>query len=126
VPLLLDTHVLLWWELGSPRLGPSTRAAIGASEVVYVSAASAWEAELKRGVGKLIFAGDFDDMVKANGFTELHVSIRHATAMRAFPPHHTDPFDRLLVAQASVEGCTLVTADSALSVYGVQLLDAVR
>jgi len=126
VALLLDTHVLLWWEEGSPRLGPATRAAIRGSDAVYVSAASAWEAEIKRAVGKLTYSSDFSDMIRANDFAELSVSIQHATALRALAMHHGDPFDRMLIAQATVEGCTLVTADRKLSVYGVSLLDASR
>ncbi|HEY5087095.1 MAG TPA: type II toxin-antitoxin system VapC family toxin, partial [Gemmatimonadaceae bacterium] len=107
---MLDTHVLLWWEEESPKLGSAARAAIRASDEVYVSAASAWEAEIKRAVGKLTFTGDFDDMIRANYFAELAVSVRHATALRALAMHHGDPFDRMLIAQAKVEGCTLVTA----------------
>lgn len=124
--LLLDTHILLWWEEDSPKLGPVARAAIRASDAVYVSAASAWEAEIKRALGKLIFAGDFDDMIRANDFAELSVSVRHATALRALAMHHGDPFDRMLIAQALVEQCVLVSVDRKLSVYGVPLLDASR
>jgi PIN domain nuclease of toxin-antitoxin system len=126
VALLLDTHVLLWWEEMSPKLGSATRAAIRTSNMVYVSAASAWEAEIKRSGGKLTFAGDFNDMISANNFAELQVSIRHATTLRALAMHHRDPFDRMLVAQALAEGCTLVTADRRLGGYGVPLLDASR
>lgn len=122
--LLLDTHVLLWWEENSRRLGPAARAAIRAADVVYVSAASAWEAEIKRAQGNLVFAGDFNDMIRANNFAELPVSVQHATALRALDTHHRDPFDRMLIAQASVEGCTLVTADQQLAVYGVPLIQA--
>jgi PIN domain nuclease of toxin-antitoxin system len=124
--LLLDTHVILWWEEKSEKLGPSTRAAIRASETVYVSAVSAWEAETKRGIGKLIFAGDFDDMTRANAFIELAVEIHHATALRSLAMRHYDPFDRMLIAQGLVEGCTLVTADRKLAGYGVPILDASR
>jgi PIN domain nuclease of toxin-antitoxin system len=124
VVLLLDTHVLLWWEEGSQRLGPAARAAIRAADVVYVSSASAWEAEIKRAQGRLVFAGDFNDMIRANRFSEIAVSVRHATALRALDMHHRDPFDRMLIAQASVEGCTLVTADRTLAMYGVPLIQA--
>jgi len=126
VALLLDTRVLLWWEESSSKLGSATRAAIRASDTVYVSAASAWEAEIKRAAGKLTFLGDFDDMIKANDFVELAVNVRHATTLRALSMHHRDPFDRMLVAQALVEGCTLVTADRTLGDYGVPVLDASR
>ena len=122
--LLLDTNALLWWEEGSERLGARTRSAILACEAVYVSAASAWEAEIKRAFGKLAFAGDVDEMVRANGFIELPVEVKHATALRSLKPHHRDPFDRMLIAQAKFEECTLVTADTSLAQYGVDILDA--
>ena len=122
--LLLDTNALLWWEEGSERLGAHARTAILACESVYVSAASAWEAEIKRALGKLAFEGDVDDMIRANGFIELPVDVRHATALRSLGSHHRDPFDRMLVAQAMLEECTLVTADSGLAKYGVDIQDA--
>ncbi len=122
--LLLDTNALLWWEEGSERLGARTRSAILACDAVYVSAASAWEAEIKRALGKLAFAGDVDEMIRANGFIELPVEVRHATALRSLESHHRDPFDRMLVAQAKFEECTLVTADMNLAQYGVDVLDA--
>lgn len=122
--LLLDTNALLWWEEDSERLGAVARAAIGASEFVYVSAASAWEAEIKQALGKLVFADDVQEMISANGFIELPVSVRHAAALRSLGRFHRDPFDRMLVAQALVEECTLVTADRDLARYGVPTLDA--
>lgn len=122
--ILLDTNALLWWEAGSERLGARTRTAILACPTVYVSAASAWEAEIKRALGKLAFEGDVDDMIHANGFIELPVEVRHATALRGLGSHHRDPFDRMLVAQAMLEACTLVTADTSLAKYGVDVLDA--
>lgn len=122
--LLLDTKALLWWEEESPRLGVNARAAIRASDTVYVSAASAWEAEIKRARGRLVYTGDVGDMISANGFTELPVRVEYATAMRALAPHHKDPFDRTLIAQAFLEECTLVTTDSVLELYGGSILDA--
>ena len=122
--LLLDTHALLWWEADSERLGPVARAAIGASDLIYVSAASAWEAEIKQALGKLVFADDVEEMIDANGFVELPVSVRHAAALRSLELYHRDPFDRMLVAQALVEACTLVTADKNLVRYGIPVLDA--
>lgn len=124
VRLLLDTNAVLWWEEASPKLGGGTRAVIRASQTVYVSAASAWEAEIKRALGKLTFAGDVGDMITANSFIELPVRVRHATAMRLLEQHHRDPFDRMLVAQALLEECTLVTADRHLARYGVPILNA--
>lgn len=124
--LLLDTNALLWWEAGSRRLGPRARAAIAGGEQVYVSAASAWEAEIKRALGRLVIPGDVGEMIAANGFLELPVTVQHATALRSLEPVHRDPFDRILVAQARVEGCTLVTGDRHLAAYEVPVLDARR
>ena len=122
--LLLDTNALLWWEAGSDRIGSRARAAIRDSETVYVSAVSAWEMEIKRALGKLTFAGDTDDMITANGFVELTLQVRHATALRSLGRYHRDPFDRIIVAQAIVEECTLVTADRELAAYGVNIIEA--
>ena len=122
--LLLDTHILLWAFAGDRRLSTAARDAIldDANEV-FVSAASLWEASIKRAVGKL----DFDSAkvlaeLDYNGFRELPVTIRHVVAAGDLPPHHKDPFDRLLIAQAAAEGLTVVTADAALRPYGVAAL----
>jgi PIN domain nuclease of toxin-antitoxin system len=122
--LLLDTHVLMWWQFGHPRLRDYVKQVIKEAEVVYVSAASAWEADIKRKLGKLSFPGAFMNVLAENDFTELPVTMRHAAATLAFPLYHRDPFDRMLIAQAIVEGCTLVSSDSALAVYGVDVLAA--
>lgn len=123
-PLLLDTHVVLWWQAESAMLRAPIRRIIAAAELVYVSAASSWEAEIKRALGKLRLPAPFSDVLAPNGFVELPVTMRHTTATSALPSHHRDPFDRLLVAQALVEGCTLVTRDRILGAYGVAVLDA--
>lgn len=122
--LLLDTHVVLWWQENSPVLRTDVRRTIASADVVYVSAASAWEAEIKRGLGKLTLPAPFSDVLTLNDFVELPITMRHAAATAALPTHHRDPFDRMLVAQTLVEGCTLVTADRALALYGVPLLVA--
>lgn len=120
--LLLDTQVLMWWQFNLRQLSDEVKRVIGDAEVVYVSAASAWEADIKRKLGKLSFPGAFMNVLAENDFTELPVTMRHAAATLALPLYHRDPFDRMLVAQAIVEGCTLVTADSALAAYGVDVL----
>lgn len=83
-----------------------------------------WEAEIKRALGKLAFEGDVDEKIRANGFIELPLEVTHATALRSLGSHHRGPCDRMLVAQAMLEGCTLVTADTSLAKYGVDVLDA--
>lgn len=125
--LLLDTHVLLWWLGRSARLGQSARAAIAdPSAEVLISAVSAWEIEIKRELGKLKAPMDLPDQLVAHGFNELPVSVAHGCATGGLPPHHRDPFDRMLVAQAALEQAILVTADHKMAAYDVPILEADR
>ena len=120
--LLLDTHVVLWWRTDSRKLGRAVRRAIGTADLVFVSAASGWEIAIKQSLGKLRLTGSFAEMVKASDFTELPVTLRHAEQLARLPPHHADPFDRMLVAQAQVEGVKLVTHDRQMESYGVSIV----
>ncbi len=123
--LLLDTHSFLWWLADDPALGPTARGAIAdADNIVFVSAVTAWEISVKRAKGKLEAPGDVEDWLDANGFIELPIEIGHAVLAGELPLHHTDPFDRMLVAQAVLEDHTLVTADSEIPQYEVKILDA--
>ncbi len=123
--LLLDTHAFLWWNADDPALGSSARAAIGNGEnIVFVSAATAWEIAVKRAAGKLRAPGRIAEWVRRNGFTPLPIEIEHAEASAALPLHHRDPFDRLLVAQARGERLLLVTSDPEIANYRVRTLDA--
>ena len=123
--LLLDTHTFLWWNADDPSLGREARAAIAdTASIVFVSAATAWEIATKRASGKLDAPGDVGDWVQQDGFTELPIAIEHAVLSAELPKHHSDPFDRLLVAQAKIEGLTLVTSDAEIVKYGVEILDA--
>ena len=123
--LLLDTHVLLWWLDDPARLRPQARVAIEEPDnLVLVSAAVAWEMSIKHAAGKLHCPDDLESVMAQNSFRSLPVSIRHALDAGALPAHHTDPFDRLLVAQARADGLTLVTRDPALPAYEVAILAA--
>jgi len=116
--LLLDTHIYLWYLADSRRLSRNAKAEIASAEEVFVSAASIWEAAVKRGLGKLDAA--VEDLVAgigASGFVELPVSARHAARVAMLPSHHRDPFDRLLLAQAIHEPLHLLTSDAALKHY---------
>jgi PIN domain nuclease of toxin-antitoxin system len=91
---------------------------------VYVSSATIWEAGIKRALGKLTIDGDLAFAITDSGFTPLSIEYRHAALAGALPPHHRDPFDRVLVAQAQLEGLTLVTRDPRLRAYDVPVLPA--
>lgn len=120
--LLLDTHVFLWWQAGDPRLGDGPRETIAKAPVVFVSAASAWEAAIKAGLGRLRLPTNIEEGVESAGFSKLPITFAHAERVSALPRHHSDPFDRLLIAQAQLEGLTLVTHDGAFPEYDVALL----
>lgn len=123
--LLLDTHVLLWAFGDHPELGPGVRQAIADSRNdVFVSAVSVWEIAIKRALGKVDFPGDVAATVEAAGFMELAVTFFHAEQAGSLPPHHRDPFDRMLVAQAQAEGLVLVTNDADIPLYGVRTITA--
>jgi PIN domain nuclease of toxin-antitoxin system len=122
VKLLLDTHVVLWWRLDSSRLRRPVRQRIATADVVWVSAASGWEAAIKQGLGKLRLADPFAWMVEDSEFDELPVTLRHAEHLVSLPPHHSDPFDRMLIAQAMVEGATVVTHDPQFERYDVSVV----
>jgi PIN domain nuclease of toxin-antitoxin system len=122
--LLLDTEVLIWWDANDKRLGRSTRARIRHAADVHVSAASAWEIAIKVALGKLHTSRQPSDAVADASFHTLPVTFEHAEAVLLLPPHHRDPFDRLIVAAAQAEGLTIVSSDSQFRLYDVPLIDA--
>jgi len=119
---LVDTHIALWAAHGDPRLPQRARALISDSRnLMLLSVASTWEMTIKAGRNRDDFRIDVPALragFLANGWTELPITGDHALAVGALPPIHGDPFDRLLIAQARVEGARLLTADRALSGYG--------
>lgn len=120
--VLLDTHALLWWLAGE-QIEPAAAECISdPATLVAVSAASVWEAAIKAHLGKLRMAGAMVDHVSAGGFEPLPISLAHAERAGSLPPHHRDPFDRMLVAQAQLEDLTLVTRDPAFRAYEVEIL----
>ena len=123
--LLLDTHAFLWWLNDSNELGVRARETITSGDnLVFVSAATAWEVAVKRASGKLDAPGDIASWIADNHFTPLSIEVEHAVDAAELPPYHRDPFDRILVAQARRIGLTLVTSDEQISAYDVALLDA--
>jgi PIN domain nuclease of toxin-antitoxin system len=123
VKVLLDTNILLWWLADDEHLPARAAAAIAdpGNEVV-VSAATAWEISIKQAAGRLDAPEDLLDAVAGSDFGTVPITVDHAMAAGALPPHHADPFDRMLIAQARLEGFTLVSADSRFSHYDVELL----
>lgn len=121
--LLLDTHVVLWQLSGQRPLGAEARAAIAAAEELRFSVVSFAEIGVKAGVGKLVVPDDLEAHVSGAGIRVLGLSAAHALAVAKLPLHHRDPFDRLLVAQARADGCTLVSADERLRAYDVAVVD---
>ena len=124
--LLLDTHIFLWAAAFPQRLSTVTRSAIDdpASEV-FVSAASCWEMAIKQARGRLDFPlTRLGETIVSLGFTVLPITLAHALAAGALPRHHADPFHRMLVAQAQLEGMTLATDDTYIRRYDVSTLGA--
>ena len=123
--LLLDTHAALWAVREPDRLVASTRRAIedGTNEVI-VSVASVWEVAIKRKLGKIRLERSLVEELEEAGVGTLPVVAEHAEAAGDLPLHHKDPFDRMLIAQAMVEGLTIVTRDRTFEPYGVPLLPA--
>ena len=123
--LLLDTQVLLWWRTDDPTLKRAAHQAIAdPTHDIYVSAVSIWEIAIKRALGKLKAPDHLAATVEAEGFSELPVTFVHAEQAGSLPKHHGDPFDRMLVAQAQVEGLILVTADANIPRYAVRTMQA--
>lgn len=118
---LVDTHVLLWAALDSPGLGERATALLSdEGNDLWFSAASIWEVAIKAALGTHDFVVDvprFADLLADVGYHELPVNSAHAVRVTTLPLLHRDPFDRLLVAQAAVEGMTLLTGDARLSAY---------
>jgi PIN domain nuclease of toxin-antitoxin system len=123
--LLLDTHVLLWWLADDPGLNNNARSLIASPQSsVFVSAASAWEISIKRALGKVEAPDDLEAQLARHHLSPLAISIGHALAAGALPRHHEDPFDRLLIAQARLEGLTIATRDPRFEPYQVPTLAA--
>jgi PIN domain nuclease of toxin-antitoxin system len=121
--LLIDSQVLLWHLLDDPRLGPVPTGAIEAPGAeVHVSLASVWEIAIKSALGKLEAPDDLPAQIEQLGFELLPITTEHVWCVRRLPHHHRDPFDRLLIAQAEIEGLPIVTADPAFARYGVSVI----
>jgi PIN domain nuclease of toxin-antitoxin system len=106
---------LIWWDTGELPAVVARR--IAEAETVFVSAVVAWEIAIKSSLGRMVAKAPVEVVLDDYGFRELPVLIRHADRVRTLPPHHRDPFDRLLVAQALVDDLVIVSADRLLRKY---------
>jgi PIN domain nuclease of toxin-antitoxin system len=125
VKLLLDTHAFLWFLAGDRRLSRPAIKAIEASDEWWLSAASVWELAIKSGLGRLTLPMPTVDYISAKmreGLKVLPIEWPHAAAVERLPPHHGDPFDRLIVAQAQFDRLTLVSRDRIFRKYGVDVV----
>lgn len=125
--LLLDTHIFIWWANQPEKLSAAVLSALeDEANELLLSVASVWEMQIKIQLGKLKLSLPLKELVKnqqeTNHLTVSPVALTHVLALDALPPHHKDPFDRLLIAQGIEEGLTIVTADSRFSAYSVKLL----
>ena len=125
--LLLDTHTFIWWANEPEKL--SQKAKIVCQDnisTLILSVVSVWEMQIKMQLGKLRISRPIEELITAqqqtNGLQVLPIELAHVLSLSGLPPHHKDPFDRLLIAQANVEGATLVSLDPAFSSYSVNVL----
>jgi len=124
--ILLDSHVALWWLEDSGSLGARTRELIEHADEAFFSAVTPWELGMKRALGKLTMPDGLADALASGGFIPLGISVQHAERAPVLPPHHRDPFDRMLIAQAQLEALTLVSADASFDAYEVEVVHARR
>ena len=125
---LIDTHVLLWYIEGIPRLSSKIISLLDDStNTVYVSKVSLWEITIKISIGKLSINIPFEtleDFLKEKDFTPLEFDISDLTVLKNLPFHHSDPFDRLIISQAINNDFCLISDDSKFTLYSVQLIEA--
>jgi PIN domain nuclease of toxin-antitoxin system len=126
VKYLLDTHILLWAASAPEKLSESARALLSDEKnQLFFSAASLWEITIKNGLGREDFKVNARVLRRGlldNGYQELPIYSEHAVSVDNLPTIHKDPFDRILIAQATVEGITLITADSSIAQYPAPIL----
>lgn len=120
--LLLDTTVVMWWIADSPQLPASCKELLDTEPAVYVSAVSPWEITVKQFLGSFEGPADLAEQVRDLQFRALPVTAAHGVRAGRLPMVHTDPFDRMLIAQAQAEGLTLVTRNRWIPQYDVQVL----
>lgn len=124
---LLDTHTFLWWITDQPQLPPGVHNIIENTEnALFVSAASGWEIIIKFQLGRLLLPEEPEsyllDQIRSNAFQTLPIRMEHAFRLLRLPAHHKDPFDRMLVAQAQFENIPILTSDTQIARYPVEVI----
>lgn len=125
--LLLDTHTFIWWDSDPARLSPQVLALCqNRDNTVLLSVVSVWEMQIKSQLGRLTLHTSLTEIVtsqqQSNGIQILPVTLAHVLALDTLPLHHKDPFDRLLISQASLEGATLLSKDTIFTDYAVKVM----
>ena len=121
---LLDTHVILWWLAGEPMTPEAMSVIRNRDTQLFLSSVSAWEIAVKRKLGKLEAPADLEEQIRATDVQLLDLRWSHAWAAGEIALHHKDPFDRMIIAQARLEGMVLITADRRLGEYNVPMIYA--
>ena len=122
---LLDTHALLWWLSGSDELSAEAQDVISkGSNAVYMSSAAAWEMSIKKALGRLDVPANLEEVLRKDHIEVLPITLPHALAVADLPLHHQDPFDRMQIAQARLEGLVLITRDKKIRQYDVEIMRA--
>jgi len=119
--ILVDSHVFLWSLYEAKRLSSGQRQLLDGDHPRYLSVATIWEVEIKKNIGKLPIPENIWEQASKAGYTFLAINVQHARLAGSLPLHHRDPFDRMLIAQAKVEGLTVLTTDPAFRAYEVAL-----
>lgn len=121
---LLDTHILLWWLADDPELGQETRDLIS-NEPIWISTAVIWEIVIKKRIGKLKAPDDIGRQLRIQGFNILDIKLQHVIALESLGDHHSDPFDRIQIAQAWSENLAFITKDKRIEEYqGIKIVPA--
>ncbi len=122
---LLDTHTLLWWLGDDPTLTTQAREIISNPQnLIFVSPVNTWEIAIKRSLGKLEAPDNLEQVILECGFDSIPITIKHTLYIEKLNSYHEDPFDRLLIAQAIVEGLTIITRDSKIAQYQIPVIVA--
>lgn len=120
---LLDTHTLIWWLTNDATLSEKARKVIANPDnLIFVSAASAWEIAIKKQIGKLNAPDDLEAQIEQKDFQQLPINISHAVYIEKLPLHHNDPFDRIIIAQAICEKMKIITRDEKFDAYQLDVV----